>query len=300
MSLTTLDSLLLQIKEGDTSDKVLSLAQALLASEERLPSDLRAESLSDDPVATAVALLGLLGHDDGFGLALSEALAFELREDVLNDSPEVVYGRFGADSEYESLSVTADMVAEVESDGLPIVEAVLAESGHCEVVVDVMGTLGLSQNIPLALAIAELAGPIDVSSQVMDRLGFSRIPIIEAIQDEAGLIDVVVPVMKQVRQNAVFPGLVIAHPEPANSRWMYVSGLAVAAAALLSIVTLPMLREGDGGEELMASGFQFASASEIVVNDLIYDKEAFVQVIQDTDEQGGQALIIWIDDEAVL
>ena len=49
-----------------------------------------------------------------------------------------------------------------------------------------------------------------------------------------------------------------------------------------------------------ANGFQFASATEIVVDDLSYDEQAFVQVIQDTDDQGEQALIIWIDDEAVL
>ena len=297
MHLPTLDTLLLQIKEGDTSEAILSRAQALLSSDERFPEELRSESIYDDPVATAVALLGVLGHDDGFGLDLAAALAFELT--ALDHSSGPITETQNRGPVESSDSITADMVEALEADGLPIAPAVLAEAGACDVATKVMRELGIEQSLPLAAAIEALAGPVDIAQQVMLELGHSVVPIAEAVRDESGTVDVVHDVMSQVRRSAIVPTATFEQIQPANQTWMSWSFVAIAAALMLSVLSLQVLR-GGGVEELSNPGFQFASASEIVVDDLVYDEEAFVQVIQDTDDQGEQALIIWVDDEAVL
>ena len=297
MHLPTLDTLLLQIKEGDTSEALLVRAQTLLSTDERLPEELRNESLRDDPIATAVALLGVLGHDDGFGLDLAAALAFELTE--LDRSTGPIIEAQNRPSNESSDVITADMVEALESDGLPIAPAVVAEAGDCDVAIKVMRQLGIDRALPLAAAIEALAGPVDVASHVMLELGHVPVPVAEAVRAEAGSIDIISDVMSRVRRTAVVPAAVIETPKPVNQSWMSWSFVAIAAAMMLAVFSLQMLR-GNGIQEIDNPGFQFASASEIVVDDLVYDEEAFVQVIQDTDDQGEQALIIWVDDEAVL
>jgi hypothetical protein len=302
MSYSILDNLLIQISKGDTSDDVLARAQDLLALEERLPEALRVESLRDDPVATSVALLGLLGHDDGFGLELAHALAFELEEgmDRMSGSGGLLEVP-NLDPNHYSGEITQEMVEAVEQDGIPVAPSVRFEAGHCDIAIEVMHTLGLSHNQPISAAIASLAGPIDVASNVMSTLGLEqKFHIEDAIEAEAGTVDVVEAVMAQVRRDSVVPGYAPVEQKPSNTRWMHWSALAVAAAMLVSIVSLPILRGSSNSEGLVSAGLQFASAAEIVVDDLSYDEEVFVQVIQDTDDEGGQALIIWIDDEAVL
>jgi hypothetical protein len=300
MSLSELENLLIKIRDGDVSDDVCMRAEALLSRDERLPVELRTESLRDDPAATAVALLSVLGHDDGFGLNLAEALAFELNEDLggmLSSGP--ISNAVNRGPETGPLEISVEMVAAVEADGLPIAPAVVAEAGHCDVAAAVMNTLDLVHSLPLAEAIAELAGPVDVVQDVMVDLGQETVPVAQAVLAEAGTVDVVEAVMREVRKGALVPGLPVADLEPANRSWMRWSAVALAAAALISIVSVPFLQGGDG-QTVAEPGFQFASAAEIVVNDLSYDEGAFVQVIHDTDDNGEQALIIWIDDEAVL
>jgi hypothetical protein len=300
MSFTELENLLIRIKKGDLSDESLARAEVLLGQEQRLPVELRQESLRDDPVATATALLSVLGHDDGFGIDLAAAVAFELSGNsngLLSAGPMSKAGNRGPEA--DTLEITNMMVLELEADGLPISDAIIAESGHCDVVEQVMENLGLVEQLPLASAIAALAGTVDVSKSVMAELGEQSLPISEAIHAEAGSVNVVDEVMATVRRDALVPTMRVSDPQPANDRWMHWSALAIAAVTLLSVITLPML----GGSEEVAvqePRLQFASAAEIVVDDLSYDEEAFVQVIHDTDDDGEQALIIWVDDEAVL
>lgn len=300
MSFTELEKLLIRMKDGDFSEESLAQAEVLLRQDERLPEELRRESLRDDPVATASALLSILGHDDGFGVDLAAAVAFELSgafEGMLSSGPMSIAENRG--SAIEDHVVTDTMIRELEADDLPIVEAIEAEAGRCDVVEQVMNTLGLNTSLPLAKAVSAYAGTVDVSRTVMTELGAAPLPLMEAIQREAGSVDVVDAVMEAVRRDALVPVTRLPDPQPANRRWVAFSAFAVAAVTLISVIALPLL--GDSDEQAdHEPGLQFASAAEIVVDDLSYDEDAFVQVIHDTDDEGEQALIIWVDDEAVL
>ena len=84
-------------------------------------------------------------------------------------------------------------------------------------------------------------------------------------------------------------------PVPANRSWGAWATAAIAAAVLL--VVGPSAFEADSGA---ASGpgepIRFAMAAEVIVEDLSYSDT--VQVMQTEGDEG--ALIIWLDEEAVL
>ena len=114
MALPEFDKLLMQIRDGERSLQILDRAQVLLRTEDRLPVELRQESLHDDPSATAVAFLALLGHDDGFGEALMGALSSELHEPpagVLSAGP--VGGVSNRPNLDEEQHITAEMVEDL-------------------------------------------------------------------------------------------------------------------------------------------------------------------------------------------
>lgn len=328
MALPEFDKLLMQIRDGEHSVEVLDRAQTLLRVETRLPDELRGESLHDDPRSTAVAFLALLGHDDGFGDALFGALTSELsvpEAGVLSSGPvENVLNRPSVD---DTLIVTAEMVENLEREEIPIAESVRFEAAGCDVVPSVLETLSLTVDLPIASAVRTLGGTVDLAKQVMTTLDIELLPVSEAVVDEAdsvevtptvmttleiqttplaeavleeaGTVDIVDSVMQEVRGYSV----VSIHDEaivPANRpMWRFV-GMAAAAAMFFAAIGVSMFSGSSEETGVVSNGFQFASASEIVVDDLSYDEEAFVQVIQDTDDKGEQALIIWIDDEAVL
>jgi len=130
--------------------------------------------------------------------------------------------------------------------------------------------------------------------------GWDGQSFVDAVRSEAGPIDIVDAVMTEVRRSSVLP-VVPDVPAAANSKWIRRGLMAVAAATLAVLGATNLYPTGSGeltGED--PSGLQFAAANEIVVDDLSYDEEVFVQVIQDIDDEGEAALIIWVDDEAVL
>ena len=331
-----LDILLMRLRDGDKSPATLEQARLLLSSDDRFPEDLRQCALDDDPADASVALLCLLGHEDGLGDAIMSAVLDEVGED---GGRSAIHWESNVADEHvvipanDTLSpVTEEMLAELES--YPVQNAISWESGPCNVVDGVMEILGILITPAVAPAVQGAAGTVDVAHRVLGRLGLEYVSAKDAVSyesgetpelwgnvasgigesaslqkplqaslsaalaAEAGQVDIVEAVMARVLRSAVAP-VVDPIPAPANRQWFKWASIAVAAVALIGI-SLPFFTNSppDGGSETV--GFQFASAVEIVVDDLNYDEDAFVQVIQDTDDQGGQALIIWVDDEAVL
>ncbi|MEZ4316106.1 MAG: hypothetical protein R3F61_01315 [Myxococcota bacterium] len=128
-----------------------------------------------------------------------------------------------------------------------------------------------------------------------------------AVRAEAGTVDVAPYVMSQVRvpHRPSMPYSAVeveAVPAPANSRRWNVGTLVMAAAAALLLTVLPIgyrdtLSGGStGSNPTVEASAQFASAGEIVVENLNYHDDA--SVTQTLGDEG--ALILWVDEEATL
>ena len=161
-----------------------------------------------------------------------------------------------------------------------------------------MAALDIS-TLPVAKAVANEADEIEVTARILSSLKIDTPPVASAVIGEAGTVDVVEDVMKHVHVHSVV-SLDDDVITPANRPMWHLVGFAAVAAMFAAFIGVSFLSGTPLDAAGDSSGFQFASATEIVVDDLSYDEQAFVQVIQDTDDQGEQALIIWIDDEAVL
>lgn len=135
--------------------------------------------------------------------------------------------------------------------------------------------------------------------------GWDETVLAEAVHHEAGEIDVIEAVQREIgkappRSMPLAEIPMESLPPPANRRTWGLGGLVLAAAALLAVFVGPLagwLPGGDGADGmLLPSGMTFASAQEVVVEDLQYADS--VQVFQ-TEGEGG-AVIIWFDEGAVL
>jgi hypothetical protein len=119
----------------------------------------------------------------------------------------------------------------------------------------------------------------------------------EAVRAQAGTVNVTAEVMRRVQRAAIVPTIALEVPEPANStRWAW-GGLAVAAAALFALLVGPQLFSSPTPVEpapAPVASVQFATPDEIKVDDLQYNADSSVDVIQDDD-----GLIIWLDEETL-
>jgi hypothetical protein len=319
MTIHELDMLLIRIRDGEAGPEDVERARALVQTDSRLPEELREIALVEDIREDAVALLAVLGHDDGFGALMSEAIMSESFEPVEETGAQV-------------LDLNEAMEAELSrSFDWPLAEAIAFEAGQVELVTAVFEVLGIDlQLLGIGGAIADEAGAIDVSGDVSDsisgvgELGLSTaigdairasagdvgelwpaiareiavvdvgsLPIREALAHEAGDADLVRDVMEAIERESL--GVVAELPAPANTtRWGVAAVIAFAAAAMvmfgvrLTISELPV--------EPASPPLQFASAAEVVVHDLEYSDN--VQVFQVQGDEG--AMIIWVEEEAVL
>ncbi len=159
----------------------------------------------------------------------------------------------------------------------------------------------------LRAAIAREAGPapalwVDVATAIgadpSDEVaGWDGLLLAEAVRAEAGEVDVASDVMRRAHRTAVAPVPVeTVVPEPANRGFTW-GAAALAAVALIAVVVAQPWTSTSGAAD---AELQFADAGEIVVDDLSYAEDALVQVIQATDDDGAEALIIWVDEEALL
>lgn len=154
--------------------------------------------------------------------------------------------------------------------------AVLEEAGECPYVWG---------------AVAESVG---MSAEVVE--GWDGEAFAAAIRAEAGSVDVASAVMSKVTRT--MPSSVdesFEVPVAAN-KGFNLSALLMMAAAALMILGLPQLMGPGATPTMVDSGAQFASASEIIVEELDYGDNS--NVYQATGDQG--ALILWVDEGKTL
>jgi hypothetical protein len=269
---TELTHLLNRIREGTASEQECVRARELALGDDRLPEEIRPGLLERDLVPDAVGLLAVLGADVAFGDELAAAIDAETggrRVEV------------ALDDEWTPVRSALARGLEEEAAGFDVTGAVLA-------------ALGLEEpDLPVAEAVRAEAGEIDIADDVTL---FTSGVVAEAVREEAGTVDLVGDVMQQVRQTALAPASTPL-PEPANTRRWFLAALTMAAALVLSVM---VGRSVWNAGEPAPYAMQFASAEEIVVNDLSYGESTAVHVFQ---AEGDNApLIIWVDDyeEATL
>jgi hypothetical protein len=160
----------------------------------------------------------------------------------------------------------------------------------------------------LRAAVYEQAGTVSMWASIAPQIGIADPEEVVgwdgqafalALRTQAGTVDVADAVMLRVQQGStvVVP---VAVPEPANATptsWRSaVPALVMIAAAvtLFLMVGLPTTpsQGTDNGPAL-----QFASASEVTIEDLSYADNVIVHVIP---AEGDGPLIVWVDEEVTL
>ena len=239
-------------------------------------------------------------------------------------------------AEAGAIDVSAQVLAELQVQTAPVAAAVHAEAGAADVADAVMALtrpewvsglldheldavshrLAAAQLTPAAsremttlagqarelrAAVAREAGAVeplwDAIAGELEVEAWDDSLVFEALADEAGTVDVAGAVMARVRRSAHAPTPSL--PQPANRGWMLAALVSVAAAMFVVVgIGQHIPTPGPAADHAL---LQFADAREITVDDLSYSADAMVQVIQATGDEGDEgALIIWVDDEAVL
>ncbi len=151
---------------------------------EILLEKLRDGSATDEEVERVRELME--ADESAFDLGLDEALAAEAGEIDLGHD---VLAGIGS-----GLPV-AEAVRDELSEEIPLAAAVLEEAGAVDVVAAVFAKLGLAAlNVPVAEAVRAEAGSIDIAEAVVGPMD-PRIPVAEAVRAEAGSVDLAAPVM---------------------------------------------------------------------------------------------------------
>jgi hypothetical protein len=138
---------------------------------------------------------------------------------------------------------------------------------------------------------------MDLANAVCVALQHAHPPVGEAVRDEAGDVSLADGVVATI-EGKTLPsalGTELALPAPANRPWSWGAVLA-AAIVFLVVGTSQLFPQGPGIAQVAEMPMQFASAAEVVVEDLDYG--ASVQVMQTEGDEG--ALIIWVDEEVTL
>lgn len=317
-----LESLLIRIRDGLIDDDEVAQARALVMHDGRLPLEIREEALTatDDLAADTEALLALLGNDDGFGDLLRDAVNHQAN---VADDVMTALGAFNVPvaqavrEEAGDVEISVAALHALEADVLPVAEAVVAEAGTVDITRAVMAQIGCSDWLPVGAAIRDEAGQVDIAAAVMSTLGVQigvagqGIELGEAILGEAGTVDIADAVMTDLRGPMAMPAptAVPELPAAANRSGWSVGALLMAAMALLVVGAGGVMNGLPGssteGSSIMAKGgddvlqpsdMVFASAADVVVEDLSYGSDV---VVFQTEGDAG-ALILWVDEEVVL
>ena len=308
--------LLRRVVEGSASPEDLSQARQHVSSDGRLPEGLRRDALTleDEFVADAVALLSLLMDSDVFGDALGDAVRGEAGR--MPEGGRAQPWDSKGSKEVESgiratpagrVDVSEAVMGRVSRDakgwvhGPLLAEAVRFEAGRAELTLEVMQACCGVGETSLKDAVRATAGRVDVSDSVRERLGQEAfIPVADAVRAVAGQVDV----WQEVRAGMEATGSWgsegtrddgLGDQPSANRGFSAWVGWGVAALALMS-VGLWDWSPPTSTQDIMQSEMRFALASEVIVEDLSYSDT--VQVMQTEGDEG--ALIIWLDEEAVL
>ena len=319
-----LHMLLQRILEGDASPEEVARARERVAGDARLPEELREEALTveGDWAADAAGLMVLLCEEDSWGSALRGAVSEEAGDMPAASKSPPWEGK--STSVHEALEASGGTVDVTEAvmgrvsrqakgwvHGPVLAEALRAEGGRVDVASEVMAQCGESSPVPVAEAARVLAGAVDLTDELAAKLGLDEaLPVAEAVRAEAGTVDVWAAVEAAVVQVPAWtsegtPASAVPTRRAANTRFSIWTGLAsVAAAAVLAVgvwfggssTEVQVVASHMTTQKLQTPAMRFASASEVVVEDLSYSDT--VQVMQTEGDEG--ALIIWLDEEAVL
>ena len=324
MAGTTLEHLLERIRDGVATEEDIGRARELVEHDARLPGDIRGELLKDDLQADAVGLLAILGKDD-VGDLLRDALADEL--DVVDDVMAAIASSAPpvADAvrdEAGQVEVTAETLEALGDLGIPVREAVYGEAGQVDIAAEVLRALG-AREMPWSKAVHSECGDVDVVASVCSDLAIETVDIRAAVLDEAGdspqiwqaVLDDIqaretlvpeAPVVAFPPDSTVSPAAIHAVPAAANNnrRWgRYGFGALVMAAVALVVFglspgtsTITGTPVTDSPRLIEASELVFASASDVVVENLEYGDD--VMVMQMMGDDG--AVILWVDEGEVL
>jgi hypothetical protein len=312
----TLLSLLRTLRLEGGASGALGPARAALAVDPRVPAELR-DALDDPHEAAEVAeaLLAMLGEGDSLTAMIAEAVRVEagelapapaeieasLREPFPWPVGEAVRAEAGAVSLAEGVLAGLDPAwasAMLDNALSPAAHAVAARRLRDDAEARAQLTAWAALGRQVRAAVRAEAGEVgSIWGGVATTLGIEAepvdlsFPLREAIASEAGRVDVADAVMARVRRASVGP--IAPVPRSANSGWAW-GGLALAAAVLLAVFAprAPLDRQG------AATELHFATAGEIVVEDLSYAENASVQVIQHGAES--EPLIIWVQEEVTL
>jgi hypothetical protein len=279
-----------ELLRGAVSDEAFDVADAVMAAIDVEPEVEDPEGLAFD-VPLAEAIWGEAGW-----VEVAPVVASVLAIETLPVA-EAVRTQAG------TVDIVAGVMAEVGEATLGVAEAIRTEAGAFDVPVDAFPGLSLPALPPVADAVRDEAGGVDVAHAVMRDLGLGATldaDLRAAVLEAAGPIDLAGAVMAQIAppEEVVrsLPRVDVADeplPTPANRTGWSWGVLAMVAVALL-FVGLSFNLGGASHQD--ARPLQFASAHEIVVEDLNYADD--VQVMQAEGDEG--ALILWIDEEAVL
>ena len=152
MTIHELDSLLMRIRDKEASNEDVRRARELVQIDERLPEELREIALVEDIREDAVALLAVLGHDDGFGALVGEALLSEVVESSVESNTEV--------HEAQVVDLAEAMEEELARPfPWPLAEALQADAGRVEVVDAVLESLELESGVSAMLAASSTRRP---------------------------------------------------------------------------------------------------------------------------------------------
>jgi hypothetical protein len=203
---STLELLLIQLRDGPSDADTLARARALARVDERIPEDVRAIVLVDpaDAEADAAGLLAVLGADD-LGAHLAEAIRAEAGSETRVARTDEVDERWaeiaevlreGLVAEAASFEVAGAVMRRIGAVdfawGPVLVDAVAREAGAADVADSVLGSVAAlgGEEGHVAEAVLAEAGTVDVVDGVLVSLGLQRLAVREAVLAEAGSVDV--------------------------------------------------------------------------------------------------------------
>jgi hypothetical protein len=193
MTIRELDKLLMRIRDRDAGAEEVARARELVQADTRLPEELREVALVEDIREDAVALLAVLGHEDGFGALMAEAL--------LSESQEVQES--SAQPQAQVLDLNEAMELELSKPfEWPVAEALASEAGHVDFAEAVLNALGMREELTASVGppLRAEAGTVEVAGQVLERLEHRvlELPFAEALAAEAGDVELVGAVFEQL------------------------------------------------------------------------------------------------------
>jgi hypothetical protein len=230
-----------------------------------------------------------------YGPAIRSALLWEAGP--VSVAPAVLQALAGSELPPVAEAIRQEAGQVPAAQGLPVASALRAEAGTVDVVDVVFASLGLANGTSIDAALRSEAGPMDLANAVCVALQHAHPPVGEAVRDEAGDVSLADGVVATI-EGKTLPsalGTELALPAPANRPWSWGAVLA-AAIVFLVVGTSQLFPQGPGIAQVAEMPMQFASAAEVVVEDLDYG--ASVQVMQTEGDEG--ALIIWVDEEVTL